>query len=260
MKKYISIIESIIKMSEDIQEILNYRTVSNESIQENYTVQDALVELTNDDVMNNDDVLKSIETQIVVKNDAIHELQNNTDQMYRFIYAVVIGIFVIFILGIFTYVKSILQLSNNIYMLFVGIILFSYVLYIMYIYDFMYMKDSINKILNFIKYGKFEITPKINFNLLPKSVYNDILCKKRAAQRNPNVVSDEESKNLSSLSSTIKLNNYNNLPTGEESTYYYNDGDAPKLLMYPTRPPSTQYGDIVYPDSNRNHVDKTYRL
>ena len=45
-------------------------------------------------------------------------------------------------------------------MLFVGIILFSYVVYIMYIYDFMYMKDSINKILNFIKYGKFDITPK----------------------------------------------------------------------------------------------------
>ncbi len=257
MKKYISIIESIIKMTEDIQEILNYRTSSNKLIQENYTSQEALIDLTTDDINNNDDILKSVESQIVIKNDAIYEVQNNTDQMYRFIYTIVIGIFVIFILGIFTYVKNILQLSNNVFMLFVGIIIFSYVMYIMYIYDFMYMKDSINKILNYIKYGKLEITPKINNNLLPETTYHNNLCKKRAAQRNPIIVSEEESNNTSSIK---KTNNYTNLPINEDNIYYYNDGDAPKLLMYPTIPPSTQYGEIYYPDSNRNHVDKTYQL
>ena len=64
---------------------------------------------------------------------------------------------IIFILGIFTYAKNILQLNQKIYFLFVFLILFSYVIYIMYIYDFMFMKDSIDKILNYIKYGKFFI-------------------------------------------------------------------------------------------------------
>jgi hypothetical protein len=275
----------------DINEILNYRTTSSSSssssfldqtkdslfklpsktinmftsgeprLIEHLTAQEALIELSSDDVNNNDNILKSIETQVVIKDDSIREVQNETDQIYKFIYTIFIGIFILIILGIFTYVKNILQLNNNIYMLFVIIIIFSYVIYIMYIYNFMYMKDTTNKILNFIKYGKVELTNKVDFNLLPTSIYKDNLCKKRTAEMNPNVVSNTTSSNISSSSSNnIQSNNYRNLPTGEEGTHFYNDGDAPKLLMYPTQVPSTQYGDIVYPDSDRDQVDKTYRL
>ena len=162
--------------------------------------------------------LENSEKQIISKNNSIHEINNNTSLLYNYIYTIFITILVIILLGVITYLKNVLNINENMYMTLIFLTLLSYIFFIMYLFNIMYTKDSIQKIINFIRTGRFEFG-EITLGKLPQSVYIQQLCKKKKALES---TSFEESKSVSPIPNIDDKNHY-----------FYNDNNAPKQQILP---------------------------
>ncbi len=204
-----------------------------------------------DNILEKDNILDNVESKITSNKLSVQELTNNTEETYRIIYVIFITILVLVLLGVFTYIKNILSMSDKIYMTFVAFILVSYLFYIMYLYNWMYAKDSINKLNNYIKYGKFDVDINIDLKM-PLSMYVANECKKRNALKNAKIVSEDE--DIEEESRFIKSSDFRKKLPDNRDVGFYNDGDAPKLLAYPMDPdtlspkPNKDYGKIYYTD------------
>lgn len=246
-----------------VDNILQLRTL-NEAFskeQEDFTSADQLNQIYTSDLNKKDYVLKRLESKITSNNVSHREVEEDTNRLYKIIYVIFMTVFVLVILGIFTHIKNALSLSNKVYMLFVSLILMSYLFFIMYLYNWMYVKDSTNNLLHFVKYGTFD--QKFEFSLggdLPHDVYVKDLCRKKAAQTNPVVVSENPEEE--EASKFIKSSAFRKSLPDNRDVHFYNDGNAPKLMMYPTSTPESDYGMIYYPDSNSNRreYERTYQL
>ncbi len=228
------------------EENIEHLTLAEDSIQKISIIDDINVNMN----INN---LETTQKQIISKNNSIDELTNNTSLLYNYIYTIFITILVIIVLGIITYLKSILNINENMYMTLIILTLLSYIFYILYLYNIMYVKDSINKIINFIRTGRFEIG-KIKFGKVPQSVYIQQLCKKKEALIQ---LYEEEDNNIHS-----KLINGKELikTLPENNGYYYNDNNAPKQQMLPLVTSSTFSIYNVDADNNSKAIVKTTHL
>ncbi len=196
------------------------------------------------------DYLEQISRQVVSKDNSVNELTENTSLYYRYIYSIFMALLIILILGIVTYLKSAFNISENTYLLIIIFIILTYIFYVMYLFNIMYVKDSINKILHFFRTGRFEIGT-VKLGNMPKSVYMQQLCKKR--QELEDVLDEEDFEKIDpkSLSKTDYLANI----TNTNNAYVYNDNTAPNLQLYP-RPTSNKF--MIYnADSNLNESPYT---
>jgi hypothetical protein len=185
----------------------------------------------NDNIINNGvQFLEASEKQIVSKNNTINEVNNNTSLLYNYIYTIFITILVIIILGIITYLKQVLNLNENMYMVLIVLTILSYIFYVMYLFNIMYTQESINKIFNFIRTGQFELGP-INLGKVPQSVYIQQLCKKRKAL--------ETTTQQDSTDSSLINNNVFKAPrpnVDDKNALFYNDHNSPKQQLFPVIP------------------------
>jgi hypothetical protein len=228
---------------------------------ENFTPQESLniISQINDaHISAGIDFLESNEKQIISKNNSIDEMNNNTSLLYNYIYSIFITILIVIILGIVTYLKNVLNMSESIYMTLVILIIVSYIFYIFYLFDIMYVQNSINKILTFFRTGQFEISAP-TLGKLPHSVYVKELCKKKKALAQTNLQQVGEEDN--SESSMLKKGTYKpTIPTKTNDALFYNDNNAPNLQYFPVV--STNKFSIINvdADSNIRSVRNTNRL
>ncbi len=229
-----------------LESILHLRTVNHEPF-ENIDSETTINNHYNDELFSKDSILQSIESKITSNRLSIHELEESSESMYKTIYAILVGVMVVILVGLMSGLRS---RSEKAYIFSVAFILFSYVLYLFYLYNWMYVRDGIQKLRNRLMIGKIEVkTP--NLNPLPQQLYVEDLCRKKKAAMNPKVVSstpseeEEEEPSRFITSSAFRKS----LPDNRD-VLFYNDGDAPKLLQYPTKTPETNYGMIYYPDDD----------
>ncbi len=227
--------------------IEHYNTT--ESINKISTYQD-------NEINNGIQFLETSEKQIVSKNNSINEVNENTSLLYNYIYTIFITILVIIILGIITYLKSVLNINENTYMILIIFTILSYLFYVMYLFNIMYAQESINKIMNFIRTGSFELGT-VNLGKVPQSVYIQQLCKKQKAlatatlQEEDNEILIKDGKSLASIPNVDDKNHY-----------FYNDNNAPKQQLYPIiKNSDASYAiEIVDSDINRRNIINTSRL
>jgi hypothetical protein len=215
--------------------LLNPNAISEEyNTLEHYNNTQAINKISeiNDNIINDGvQFLETSEKQIVSKNNTINEVNNNTSLLYNYIYTIFVTILVIIILGIITYLKQILNLNENMYMVLIILTILSYLFYIMYLFNIMYTQESINKIFNFIRTGQFELGP-INLGKVPQSVYIQQLCKKQKAL-------ETTSQQDNSTDSSLINNNVLKAPrpnVDDKNALFYNDHNSPKQQLFPVIP------------------------
>lgn len=229
--------------------------------QDNFSTQqslDIISKINDAEISTGVGFLESSEKQIISKNNSINEINNNTSLLYNYIYSIFITILVVIILGIITYLKNVLNMSESMYMTLIILVLVSYIFYIFYLFDIMYVQNSINKILTFFRIGQFEISVP-TLGKLPHSVYIQELCKKKKAlaQTNLQQVGEEDD----SESSMLKKGKYKpNIPNRTNNALFYNDNNAPNLQYFPVVT-SNKFSIInVDADSNIRNIRNTTRL
>jgi hypothetical protein len=205
----------------------------------------------NDYEMNNMfNELDMTERKVVIKNNSIDEINKSTDLIYNYVYIILMGVFVLIIITFLFYTLNNKNNSNSnnnnnnvLYKIFISFILLSYIFYIMYLLNIMFVKESIDKIIHFFRTGRFEINIS-KMEPLPRDNYLKQLCLKRKALKKKPENNDSNNNveliSASSLLSTIPENN----------AYYYNDNNAPKQQLYPQLSSSNQA--IHFVDSNYN--------
>ncbi len=219
-----------------------------EHYDDNTSVQ--IISNINDAIMNNGlNELENSKKQIISKNNSIYELQQNTSLIYNYIYSIFLFIFVIILLGIITYLK--VKMSQNMYQILIIFVILSYIFYVMYLFNIMYVKDGISKIIHLIRYGRFE-SEKVILNKLPQSLYMKELCKKKKSLE----IAEEDD-----IYSLMKKGTYKPpIPNTKNNAYVYNDNNAPNLQLYPE--PKGDKFKINYVDSDEQSKEfvKTMRL
>jgi hypothetical protein len=246
-----------------LESILHLRTVNREPF-DTMDSQTTVNSHYNDQLFSKDSILQSIESKITSNRLSVYELEESTQSMYKRVYAIFVGVMVVILIGLMGGIRS---RSEKVYMVSVAFILFSYVLYLFYFFNWMYVRDGIQNIRNALMIGKID-TAKINLNPLPQQLYMDDLCRKKKAAMNPKIVSSQKSEEEEDEKDTrfISSSAFRKSLPDNRDVLFYNDGDAPKLLQYPTKVPKTDYGMIYYPDHDsvkrgvRGEVDKTYQL
>ncbi len=197
---------------------------------EHYSINEAsqiLSNINDAEINSGVQLLETSQKQIISKNNSIDELNNNTTLLYSYIYSIFITILVVIILGIITYLKNILNINENMYMILVLFVIISYICYIFYLFDIMYVKNSITKIITFFRTGRFEIN-SVTLGKLPASAYVQELCKKKKALKQ-NIMEDEDSE-----SNMLKSGKYKaKIPNTTNNAYFYNDNNAPNLQYSP---------------------------
>ena len=180
--------------------------------------------------------LSKDELAIITKKNAIHELEESTDKTYKSIFAISMFVFTIVILGVLTLAKSLVGLSDGIYMTLVSLVLIGFVLYILYLFNAFYVKDAIDRILGIKNIDIQTVT----LGKLDKRSYIREQCRKKKDlgyyDENVDGAYEEDPGSANDLLSRI----------GNNKRHYYNDGSAPKKQLFPTQYESNQY--IVYPD------------
>jgi hypothetical protein len=243
-----------------VESILHLRTVNQEQFENNKNSDEKQLSSNyNNDLYIRDVILQHVENKITSNRQSIDELEESTQGMHRVMYAIGVGVIVLILIGILTGVKGVVGLKDKSYMILVLFLLFSYLLYLFYLFNWMYVRDGIQKIK---LVGQVDIDSAL-LNPLPKQLYVEDLCRKKRAQMNPKVVSSTKNENEEEESSKfVSSSSFRKSLPDNKNVYFYNDGDAPKLLQYPTKVPKTNYGMIYYPDQNGNRkkVERTYQL
>ncbi len=191
-----------------------------------------------DETNKNTQKLSTNELEIITKNNAIHELEESTDKTYKAIFSISMFIFTIVILAVLTLAKSLAGLSDSVYMSLVTVIVVGYLLYILYLFNAFYVKDSVDKLARFIRTGQFELKT-IEIGNLNKKTYIQEQCRKKKElgyYDTDEGAYEEDPGSANDLLARLDKNN----------RHYYNDGNSPKQQIYPTKFDSNQY--IVYPD------------
>ncbi len=238
--------------------LLNPNTTESENM-EHYNNNEASVKISeiNDNIINDGvQFLETSEKQIVSKNNTINEVNNNTSLLYNYIYTIFVTILVIIILGIITYLKQILNLNENMYMVLIILTILSYLFYIMYLFNIMYTQESINKIFNFIRTGQFEFGA-VTLGKVPQSVYIQQLCKKQKALE---TTSQQDSTDSSLINNSVFKAPRPNVD--DKNALFYNDHNSPNQQLFPVIPVQ----DIKYmihnvdADISRRQLIPTSRL
>ena len=182
--------------------------------------------------------LSKDELAIITKKNAIHELEESTDKTYKSIFAISMIVFTVVLLGILTLAKSLAGLSDGIYMTLVTLVLVGFVLYILYLFNTFYVKDAIDRILG-IKNIDIQSTT-FAIGKLDKKTYIQEQCRKKKElgyyDENVDGAYEEDPGSANDLLARI----------GNNKRHYYNDGNAPKQQLFPTKYDSNQF--IVFPD------------
>jgi hypothetical protein len=201
------------------------------------TATNSLDKVYLDETNKNAQILSKDELEIITKNNAIHELEENTDKTYKSIFSITMFIFTIVILAVLTLAKSLANLSDSIYMTLVYVIVIAYVLYTLYIFNAFYVKDAMDRILGLRKIDVSGL--QIHVGKMDKRTYIQEQCRKK--------------KKLGYYDINSGVNEEDVTPTGDllarignNNRYYYNDGNAPKKQLFPTKFDSNQF--IVYSD------------
>ncbi len=207
-------------------QLLNTDGRDTDKIKEDYT--DILSQIQDNEINYGVQFLENSEKQIISKNNSIDELNKNTSLLYNYIYSIFITILVVILLGITTYLKNVLNISENMYMVLVTFILASYLFYIFYLFNIMYVQNSIDKILVFFRTGRFEIN-KVTLGKVPHSVYVQELCKKKKALTQPDLEEEDTSE-----SSMLKNGKYKaKIPNTTNNALFYNDNNSPNQQIFP---------------------------
>ncbi len=174
------------------------------------------------------------ELDVIVKTNAIQDVQNDTNKLYKHIYVIIMGILVVVVLGVVTFMKPFM--TDKVYKYIIMIVLLSYFFYILYLYNIMYVQDGINKIITFLQTGKIDISAEIDLNKVPKNVYLQQLCQKKRSledSQSSDENNDSQSSTLDSMDSSRAKELLDKI--GPNDKYFYNDNNAPKQQLYPTK-------------------------
>ena len=202
------------------------------------TATDSLEKVYLNEVNETTAKLSKDELAIITKKNAIHELEESTDKTYKSIFAISMLVFTVVVLGILTLAKSLAGLSDGIYMTLVTLVLVSFLLYILYLFNAFYVKDAIDRILGIKNIDIQTVT----LGKLDKRSYIQEQCRKKKElgyyddDMEGSYAYEEDPGSANDLLARI----------GNNKRHYYNDGNAPKKQLFPTQYESNQY--IVYPD------------
>lgn len=191
-----------------------------------------------DETNKNTHKLSTNELEIITKNNAIHELEESTDKTYKAIFSISMFIFTIVILIILTLAKSLAGLGDSVYMTLVIVIVVGYLLYLLYIFNTFYVKDSMDKLFHFIRTGRFEIN-SVEIGKINNKTYIQEQCRKKKELGYYDTDEGAYEEDPGSANDLLAR-------LGNNNRHYYNDGNSPKKQLYPTKFDSNQY--IVYPD------------
>ncbi len=199
------------------------------------TATNSLDKVYLDETNQNTAKLANNELEIITKNNALHELEESTNTTYKSIFAISMFIFTIVILAVISLAKSLVGLGDNVYMLLVIFVVFSYVIYTLYMFNAFYVKDAIDRLLGLRNID----VQTIHIGKMDKSTYIQEQCRKKKELGYYDVDSGVYEEDVTPTGDLLAR-------IGSNNRYYYNDGNSPKKQLYPTKFESNQY--IVYPD------------
>lgn len=200
--------------------------------------------------------LEEKQREINARDVILQTTHDETSNLYLAIYTILVGIFVAVLISAVTAAKTII--GERLYRVLFWILIISYVIYVIYIYDLFFVKDSIQQILNYIKYGRIEIGKvDLTVRLENGSSYAQRQCAMKKAEEDKNkpmVVTKEDDEGPVANPSAFITDFTRPNGSSEADHVYYRDTHSTIQRVYPT---TTGSQNVYYPDQNNRVLYQT---
>jgi hypothetical protein len=170
---------------------------------------------------------------------------DETSNLYQGIYVILVGLLVAVLLAAITAGRS--MMGEKLYLALFWVLLISYIIYVIYLFDLFFVRDGVQKIWNYIRFGRIDLG-EVNFDIRidQGSSYIQRQCAMKKAEEEKNEPLQKSKDTLPVANELAFVKDFSR--KGEKTdNVYYRDRSSTLQRVYPT---DLGNQSVYYPDQD----------